>query len=322
MLEIMIDNKSGTVWDVSEIVAGATWKTSRIGRAGSLDLTMIKGGLYQDKSFVINNGDIIRVQNDNQNIFYGYVFEISSGQEEDVKIKAYDQLRYLMTNDTYVFKNITATEVIKRIADDFGLKTGKLADTGYKIPTMVEDDKKLLDITCRALDKTLIGAGKNFVLFDDFGQLALRNVESMLLDFYLGDASLMTDFDFTRSIDNETYNRIKLVQDNKKTGKREIHITQDSANIAKWGRLQLYQKADEGLNNAQINELMNTLITLKNREQKKLSIDAIGDARVRAGCYVPIIIEELGINQPFLVDECSHKFDGTDHTMSLELKVI
>lgn len=322
MLEVLLDNKNGTVWDLSEIVAGVTWKTSRIGKAGSLDLTLIKGGIYQDKSFVVNTGDIIRVRKENTNLFYGYVFEVGFGQDEDLQIKAYDQLRYLLANDTYVFKNITATEVIKRIADDFGLKTGQLGQTGYVIPALVEDNKKLLDIICKSLDLTLIGSANNFVLYDDFGQLTLRKVEDMMIDFYIGDASLMTGFDYVRSIDSDTYNRVKLVQDNKKTGKRETYVAQDSANIGKWGRLQLYQSVDEGLNSAQINQLLNQLISLKNREQKKLRIDAIGDVRVRAGCYVPIVIEELGISQPFLVDECSHKIDGVDHTMTLELKVI
>lgn len=322
MLEVLLDNKNGTVWDLSEIVAGVTWKTSRIGKAGSLDLTLIKGGIYQDKSFVVNTGDIIRVRKENTNLFYGYVFEVGFGQDEDVQIKAYDQLRYLLANDTYVFKNITATEVIKRIADDFGLKTGQLGQTGYVIPALVEDNKKLLDIICKSLDLTLIGSANNFVLYDDFGQLTLRKVEDMMIDFYIGDASLMTGFDYVRSIDSDTYNRVKLVQDNKKTGKRETYVAQDSANMVKWGRLQLYQSVDEGLNSAQINQLLNQLIALKNREQKKLRIDAIGDVRVRAGCYVPIVIEELGISRPFLVDECSHKIDGVDHTMTLELKVI
>ncbi|WP_439099380.1 XkdQ/YqbQ family protein, partial [Brevibacillus laterosporus] len=57
-------------------------------------------------------------------------------------------------------------------------------------------------------------------------------------------------------------------------------------------------------------------------ETKRLSLNAIGDIRVRAGCFVPVSIQRLGINQPFLVDECTHKFDGTEHTMSVELKVI
>ncbi|WP_018306351.1 XkdQ/YqbQ family protein [Desulfitobacterium hafniense] len=323
MLMVFIDNKDGNVWDISQIVADVTWKTSRIGKAGSLSLTLIKNSPDQDQSFKYANGDIVYVQmQDGTKVFYGYIFSIDGGKDEAVKITCYDQLRYLMASDTYVFSNVTASEVVKQIATDFKLKLGRVDDTGYKIPTMSEDNQKLMDIICKALDLTLINSGKNHVLFDDFGALSVRNVEDFSLDFIIGDYSLMTDYSHKVSIDSDTYNRVKLYRDNKVTGKRDAYIAQDSANMAKWGVLQLSQSVDEEMNEAQISELLDALITLKNRETKSLKVEAIGDIRVRAGRYVRIQIEEYGINQPFLVDECSHSFDGVDHTMSLELKMI
>lgn len=324
MLKIIIDNKDGNMWDISEIVADVTWKTSRIGKAGSLEFTLIKNTLEQDAAFKYSNGDIVRVEDAEEtiNVFYGYVFSIEGGRDEAVKITCYDQLRYLMANDTYVFTNITASEVIKTIASDFKLQLGRIDDTGYRIPTMSEDNQKLLDIICKALDLTLINSGKNYVFFDDFGALSVRNIEDFLLDFIIGDSSLMTNYTHETSIDSDTYNVIKLYRDNKETGKREIYQAYDSANMAKWGVLQLYQSVDENMNPAQINEMLTTLATLKNRESKTLKIEAIGDLRVRAGSYVRIQIAEYGINQPFLVDECSHTFNGADHAMALELKAI
>lgn len=322
MLEVLIDNKDGNVWDVSDLVSDVTWKTSRIGRAGSLDMTMLKGDWYQDKNFTINNGDIIQIRKDNFKMFYGYVFEIDSGQDEDIKIKAYDQIRYLMANDTYVFKNATATQAIQQIARDFELKIGNLTDTGYKIPALVEDNKKLLDIIYKALDLTLIATGRHYVLYDDFGQLTLKYVNDLTIDFAIGDESLMYEYGYKRSIDDDTYNKVKIVQDNKNTGQRDVYIVRDSANIAKWGALQLYQSVDENMNEAQINDQLDALIKLKNRENKKLKINAIGDIRIRAGYYIPIFIEELGVGQYFLINECTHKFEGADHSMTLDLKVI
>lgn len=182
---------------------------------------------------------------------------------------------------------MTASQVIRRIAGDFGLRLGRIDNTGYRIPTMVEDGEKLLDIACKALDLTLINYNRNYVMFDDFGALAVRNTAEMVLQFIIGDQSLLYDYNYERSIDDNTYNRIKLVRDNKDTGKRDVYIAQDSANISKWGTLQLYEKVDENQNPAQIRELLNTLITLRNKETEKITLEAIGDIRVRAGCYVP-----------------------------------
>lgn len=322
MFELLIDNKNGHVWDISQIVSDITWKTSRIGKPGSLEFTLIKGAIYQSIAFQYNNVDIVRFRFGDQNVFYGYIFGVDSGKDEAVRIVAHDQIRYLLNKDTYVFANETLTGIVKQIADDFNLRIGRIDETVYRIPTMVEDGQALLDIIDKAIVYTLWNTNRNYVLFDDFGELSLRNVEDMLVDFYIGDGSLMYDYRSKVSIDSDTYNKIKLYQDNKDTGKREVYMAQDSANIAKWGVLQLYQSVDEDKNAAQINELLNQLMQLKNRETKSLKIDAIGDIRVRAGCYVPIVIEEFGINQPFLINECTHRFDGTDHTMSLDLKVI
>ncbi|MEF2964929.1 hypothetical protein V3851_03725 [Paenibacillus sp. M1] len=316
MLEVLLDNRDGVVWDISELVSDATWKTSRIGKPGSFDFTMIKG----DK-MTLTNGAVVRAKWDGTPLFYGYVFTIGSGQDEDVSVKCYDQIRYLSSSETYAFKNMTAGAVVKRIADDAGLKWGHISDTKYKIPTLVED-QKMIDTICKALDHTIINTGITYNFYDDFGALALRNAEEMKLDLVIGDESLMYGYSFEKSIDNDTYNRIKLIRDNQETGKQDTYVVQDSANIAKWGRLQLLQKVDDDKNEAQIAEMLDMLQQLKNRETKKLKLEALGNPALRAGCYVAANIAALGIDQYFLVEECSHSFSGEDYTISMELKVI
>ncbi|GKU75654.1 hypothetical protein [Paenibacillus sp. L3-i20] len=322
MLEILMDNKNGNMWDVSEIASGLTWSTTRIGRPASIDLTLLHNGMYQAKEFDINNGDIIRVKYDGVNVFYGYIFSVKSNQDDIVTIKAYDQIRYLLVKDTYIFKETTASSIIKKIAEDFKLKIGRIDDTGYLIPSMVEDGQTLLDIIDKALTHTLINSQKNYVFFDDFGALSLRLVNDFVSGFYIGDKSLLTGYDYERDIESDTFNQIKLYRDNKKTGKRDIYQTQDSANIARWGLLQLYESVDENMNDAQINEKLTQLAELKNKETKSLKLEAIGDIRIRAGTYLHVIIGSLGIKQPMLVEDVKHRFNGADHKMTLTLKVI
>lgn len=324
MIDVKIINRQGTradaEWDVSELVEGLRWKTSRIGKAGSISFNLIKAD--QTTKFTYNNGDIVRVRKDGANIFHGYIFSIIEARDETIKITAYDQIRYLMNTDTYVFKGVTATEVLKRIAKDFNLKLGTVADTGYKIPTMSEDGRKLLDIICKAITLTFSNTGKDYCFYDDFGSLCLRDVNDEQLDLIVGDESLLYDFQIKRSIDSDTYNRIKLYKDNKKTGKREIYMDQDSVNIKRWGVLQLYQSVDEDMNVAQIKQLLTNLAKLKNRETKSFKINALGDIRVRAGMRTRIVISEYGVDQALLVDECSHDFGGAAHTMALDLRVV
>lgn len=321
-VKILNRQGSGGEWDVSEIVEGLSWKTSRIGKAGSVSFTLVKGSPFESSDFTYNNGDIVRVRVDKTNVFHGYIFSIDEGRDEAVTITAYDQMRYLMNVDTYVFKGVTATEILQRIAKDFGLKLGTVVDTGYKIPTMSEDSQKLLDIICKGITLTFANTGRDYCLYDDFGALCLRGINDVELDLIVGDGSLMYDYNIKTSIDSDTYNQIKLYKDNQKTGNRELFVAKDSVNIKRWGLLQLYQSVDEDMNKAQIDALLKKLATLKNRETKSLRVSALGDIRVRAGMRVRIVIYEYGVDQALLVDECTHDFDGAAHTMTLDLRVV
>ncbi|AIQ45624.1 phage-like element PBSX protein XkdQ [Paenibacillus sp. FSL R7-0273] len=321
-MELLIDNKDGNIWDVSEIVSDLTWSTYRIGKPASLEFTIIDRGIYQDKGFKINDGDVVRYTDEGQKIFYGYIFKINDGKTEEIEILAYDQIRYLINSGSYVFTKQTATQVIQKIAKDMQLQTGTLENSGYIIPAQIRDNKTYIDMICMALDETLINYGTNFVFYDNFGSLSLRNITGMRFPLVIGDDSLMTDYAYTRSIDDETYNQIVLYKDNKETGKRETYVTKDSNSIKKWGLLQLYESVDENLNQAQINEQLTQLLFLRNRESRSLSVEALGDYRLRAGYYINLYIKKMGINKFFLVDSCVHKKSDRVHTMELELRLV
>ncbi|MCY7484767.1 hypothetical protein [Paenibacillus alvei] len=321
-LEVLVDNRDGNAWDMSHLISSMTWSTARIGKPASISISFMKGAIFQDRSFTINNGDIVRVQEDGVPVFYGYVFSIETDESSTVKLTAYDQMRYLMMNDWCMLKNVTATEVIRHIAKNFNIQVGDLADTKHKIPTFMEDNKKLLDMMFRALDLTLIATKNIYVLYDDFGKLTLREAKSWKTEYFIGEGSQMTSISYKVSIDDDTYNFIKLYRDNQEKGVREIYVTKHSDNLAKWGHLQLYKKVDDKLNRAQIKQLGENLLELHNREKKTLKVNAVGDVRIRAGMYIPIFVPGQEKEQFRLIEECSQEWSGSGHTMSLTLKEI
>lgn len=316
-ITIMYQNpKTGDAHDITPIISAAKWTTKRSGTPASIELTA-----KHDASVVWDHGGILAVKDESSGLFYGYVVKISRTEKEQYTITAYDQTWYLKKNkETYVFTGKRADQIIAQIAADFELNVGALPNTGYVIPSMSEDAKTLFDTALKALDYTLINTGKMYCLWDDFGTLRLTNVADSKLDVVLGDESLATGYTYASEIDSETYNKIKLVKDNKTTGKRDVYVYQDSNNITLWGLLQDYQKADENMNAAQIKERAAQMLELYNRPKRTFDLKAISDVSVRAGRAVYVNIQQIGISAFYIVEEATHDFIKA--TMSLKLKVV
>ena len=267
----------------------------------------------------IEEGNAVRLDVNGTPTFFGFIFERSWGSDGEVKVTAYDQLRYLKNKDSYNYENKTAGEVIQMIADDFNLRTGTLEDTGYPIPFRNEPDTALFDIILNALDLTMMATGKMFVLYDDVGKLTLRNVEDMKLNVMIDDETAQ-DYDFTVSIDKNTYNQIKLFCENDDSKKRDVFMTKHTENINKWGVLQMSESLDKGVDGQKIAE---TYLGLYNRPSKSLSIKkAFGDIKVRAGSLIPVFLDvkDMQLRNYLLVEAVTHSIDKGVHAMDLTLK--
>lgn len=307
--------ETGDAFDITTLVKSAQWTTKRSGYPASLELSVL-----DDPAVDWVCGGILTAQNGKEKLFYGYLFQIDLDEEGTVGLTAYDQTRYLKNKDTYVFTGKRADQIVAQIAADFRLKTVSLPGTGYAIPSMVEDGQTLFDIILKALDLTLINAGRMFYLWDDFGALRLSEVKASGELVVLGDESLTTGYTYSVEIDSQTSNKVKLVRDNKETGKRDVYLFQDSNNIKRWGVLQNYEKVDENWNAAQITAQGDRMLALYNRPARSLELKAVSLPEVRAGKVIFVDLSSAGLKQPFLVEEARH--DLLEETMTLKVKVV
>lgn len=311
-VELLIQN--GELIYQPAIEGEITWETERKGSPGKLTFNVLK-----DQVINFQEGNPVRFIYNGNKVFYGFVFDKSRDKSHIIKVIAYDQLRYFKNKETYVYKNRTAGALLKIICNDFRLKWGDVEDTKYAIALRVEDNTTLFDTMQNALDLTLQNKGKMYVLYDDFGNLVLRDVESLKLDLII-DAEAAQDFDYKSSIDGETYNKVKLSYENKETGKREIYIAQDSSNINRWGVLQYFDTIDEKTNGK---AKADALLKLYNEKTRNLTIkDAFGDVRVRGGSSVIVNLNlgDVNVRNYMLVEKVKHTFSSNLHTMDLTLR--
>ena len=318
-IELIVANPSGTKAYIPVTEEGIEWSTERESTPGKLTFNVVRDGKIS-----FTEGSAVRFKKDGIPVFYGFVFEKKRDKDQIISVTAYDQLRYLQNEDTYVYENKTASQFLKMVCADFALNAGNIEDTGFVIASRVEENKTLYDMIGNALDLTLQNTGELYVLYDDFGKITLKNIGNMHVregnDYLVIDEETGENFDYTSSIDSETYNKIKLTYDNEETGKREIYIAQSSRRINDWGVLQYFDTLSKGENGQ---AKANALLELYSKKTFGLKISgAVGDARVRAGSMVLVNMNlgDIKLKNFMLVEKARHSFKLDKHVMDLTLR--
>lgn len=322
-LELIVQSsEDGTVYDISNIAKSISTSKPIDSSAGkcSFSINTNKNKIRIPMGSTVS----LRVTGSGKRKgkFFGYVFS-SEPKGDEVNITAYDQLRYLKNNETYVLTGRTMENVISLIGRDFGLRLGTIEKSGYVLPERIEDNKALGDIIQRAIDFTLQGTGRQFIIRDEFGYLCCRDVSKLVTNLVVGDVSLLKDYSYKESIDSETYNAIKLYKDNKDSGKRETYVVLDSNNIKRWGKLQKYESVDENMTDAAIRNKAEQLLRLYNRIERTLSLKCEGviDLEPGNGIYLQITdIPGVVFTQAALITKIDDTYENGIHSMDLEVR--
>lgn len=316
MAEMLLTIQHGNRVFSPPIKDGVTIEWERTGSAGKLTFTVVK--VVNGESMSFSEGDAVCFYYDNKPIFMGYVFTKKRDREHHIEVTCYDQIRYLKNKYTYVFENKTATQIIQALAKDFNLKTGKMDNTAYVIPAVAEENKSALDIILNVLEESLLNTGNMFTLYDDFGQLTLKDSANMVSNVLIFEESA-ENFNYTSSIDDETYNSIVLYykgDDNK----IQVFNASSASNIKQWGTLRYFEEVKNptiGQNKA------NSLLKLYNRKTRELKVTgAFGSTDVRGGTLIPVRLNlgDIVTNNYMLVQKVTHKFEENNYTMDLTLE--
>lgn len=282
------------------------------GSPGKLSFTTLK-----TDGMEFYEGDAVCFYYGNTPMFMGYIFTKKRDKEQRIEVTCYDQLRYMKNKFTYVFEKKTASQIIKAMCNDLNLATGTMDNTKYTIPVIAEENKAVLDIALTALEDTLLNTGNMYVIYDNFGKICVRDVANMVSTALICEESA-ENFDYSSSIDDETYNTILLYykEDNNKIS---LYRAYNPSRIRQWGTLRYFEEVK---NKTIAQNKANSLLKLYCRKSRELKIsDAFGSTDVRGGTLIPVKLDlgDITVNNYMLVEKVVHKFNNDYYTMDLTL---
>ena len=147
----------------------------------------------------------------------------------------------------------------------------------------------------------------------------LQNIESMKTDVLI-DEETGENYTYTSSIDELTYNQIRLYYDNEESGTRELYIAKDSSNINRWGVLQYTEQLNDPTS-GQVKA--DALLEYYNKVTRGLDISGcVMKGKLQAGNSVGAILNlgDVKIQNYMVAEKVTHHIT-TDH-WSADLRLI
>ncbi|MDI6562639.1 XkdQ/YqbQ family protein [Bacillus altitudinis] len=346
--------RSGTMYEL--VTESVTLQGQRYQAPRSIQANIItKQG--SQTYYRVSEGDTVLFKWKGKELFRGIVFS-RTPVEGKLTFTAYDMLQYLVKNqDVYVFSNQRADQILRRIGADFQIPMTSIANTGHVMKSLVfKNDTSLYDIILKALKETKRQTGRNYQIYSAKGKMGLRAWPDPSEVWVIESGVNLIDYQYSTSIE-ETATRVKmrathvekikvLKKEKKKskttdkdkekdkkttkptkpktvTQKKEIEmlaVANDSAARSKYGILQHVERVSGEINQAQLQKRADVRLSQKKGVKKELkSIQALGIPELQSGMPIRIIIPDIGIKKTYWIDQDSHEFKGTKHTMTIDV---
>ena len=316
------NSDDGTTYDISSLVTGLQISSSlALGQPGKMVFTVERD---PNEVLSISPGSRVHLTVDGKGVFFGYCFTMGRDKDGIHRITAYDQTRYLKNEEMTVTEGETASQVFERLCVAHGLKYDIVTPTTFIPETIVHAGRSLFAIMERLIMLTNISEKRHYFIRDNFGVLEFTAVDRLKSNLVIGDGSLLTSYQYEISIDNDTYNTVKIVQEDEETGRLGVWIEFDSDNQKRWGKLQRLNVAAQGMNDAEIRSRASMLMEYHNRPTKTMRLTGIGSTDVdalslRAGSGFTLALNDLGINESMWITNATHSINDDYHTFAWDV---
>ena len=311
--------KSGQSLDMTQLIEKVEWRGRKGSSARTLDVTLLDDDGYRHarSGIDVEQGCQCIFSYDGKELFRGMFMFQKQGKQKRMELTAYDSGIYLANNkDTFVYEGKTASDIFRDCCNRYGIPMGEVAACSYVIPELTKSKTTAFDAILDALSLEYDATGIRHYVSSDKGKLSLLTRRENILQWVIETGQNLTSYDYSRSIE-DIRTRVKMVTNDGTS----VAEASDAALESKFGIFQEVMVPDENLTEAEINDLVKSVLAEKSASKRVVDLECLGIPDVISGLGVFVIIPELEINRTFYVDEDTHVFEGEKHTMRLSMTV-
>lgn len=318
MIKLIIVKTGSTIgYDVTELVEKITWSGRKGAAPRCLKVSLLDDDGTDHKRMEINceEGYQCALYENEKELFRGLIVNHSQSNKKTMSITAYDNMFSLANNkDSFSYQNKRADEIFIDCLSRTGLVVGTVVNTEYVIPDLPKAKTTFYDVLLDALSMTYKATGIRYYISSVEGKISLLRRKESALQWVLEVGSNITTYTYQKSIE-KIKTRIRMLS-------KEGSVVYEQINAEAEQKIGVFAETGsvkEGYTQAQMQEVVDSLIAEKGFPTKTLKVSGLGITEAISGGCVFTIIPHLGINRTFYIDEDSHEFSRNKHTMTLTL---
>lgn len=324
----MIDNyalflckQTGNI-EITNMIGNLQWQDSidTLGMQVTFEVARNKEDKYlPDK---VNIGDNILLTNNGKEITRGIITDVEWSRYSKA-ITAFDYAFYL--NQSKIVKQLykaKASEAITQLCGAFGVPVGKIVPISTLI-TKIYKDSTIAEIIKDVLKQATQELGIEYRLEMREGKLFIEPYTDLVVKATYQPAKNIAEFDVMKAIGeigrNQSIQEMKnsvVVTSQDENSVRVYAEEKDNANIKKFGLLQEVITVDDK-DSVQAHNIAKKELKKLNRVVEDISVDLLGDDKVRAGRILEITNDNFELSGKFLVKQCTHTYQNSIHKMNL-----
>ena len=321
--------KKASQLNITPICANLSWGDSldTLGMQFNFDIARSTQDRYLRIYDVAEIGDKIVLKNNDIELFRGITVDLSTEISKKV-ITAFDYAFYLNQSKVIIqFNKIIADVAIKQLCSKFNIPIGNITS----IPTIISkiyNGQTVSDIIKDILDQVTKETGMKFRLEMREGKLYIEKYEDLLVEATFKPAANIQKFSVFNAIGNisksesiqEMRNRIQISSGDERSSK-VIASADDPESIAAYGLLQEVESIDNK-DIAQARNVANNRLKELNRIKQNITLDLLGDDKIRSGRIVTVNNDQFGLSGNYLVKECTHTYHNSIRKMNITIEKV